>query len=125
MANTPKKRTKKRTKKKKTKTKKKISQKLQFVKILTGMLIVITLVVLAALLTRYLMLKKHPIDSVVHHRPSRLAGTQKLTFEIYPQKDTPSSKQKQKPETPFTGGLPKIAIIICLLYTSPSPRDHG
>jgi polysaccharide deacetylase 2 family uncharacterized protein YibQ len=108
MANTPK----KRTKKKKTKTKKKISQKLQFVKILIGLLIVIVLVVLAALLTRHLMLKKHPIDSEVYHQPSQLAETQKPTFEIYPKKDIPSSKQKQGPVTPFTAGLPKIAIII-------------
>ena len=108
MAKTPK----KRTKKKKKKTKKKTSQKLQFVKILIGMLIVITLVVLAALLTRYLMLQKHPINSVVYHQPSRLTGTQKQTFEIYPKKDTPSTKQKQRPEAPFTAGLPKIAIII-------------
>ncbi len=107
MAKAPKKRT-----KKKTPPKKRNTQKLQFFKILIGMFIVIALVVLAGLLTRSLMLKKHPIDSVVRHQLSGQNGTQKLTFEIYPKKDTPSSKQKQRPETPFTGNLPKIALIV-------------
>jgi polysaccharide deacetylase 2 family uncharacterized protein YibQ len=108
MANT----TKKRTKKKKKKTKRNNAQTLQLVMILVGILIVIVLVVLAGVLTRYLMIKKHPIDSVVRHQSSRKAVTEKLTFEIYPKKDTPSSKQKEKPKAPFTGSLPKIAIII-------------
>ena len=103
---------KKRTPKKKKKTKKNKSQKLQFVKILIGMLIVIVLVVLAGLLSHYLMLKKHPLDSVTGHQPSKLADSQKPTFEIYPKKDFLSTKQKQKPAAPFTGRLPKIAIII-------------
>ena len=108
MAKTPK----KRSKKKKKKTKKKTSPKLQFIKILIGMLIVITLVVLAALLTRYLMLKKHPIDSVVSHEPSRLVKTQKPTFEIYPKKELPPLKKSSKPPISKPGQLPKVAIII-------------
>jgi polysaccharide deacetylase 2 family uncharacterized protein YibQ len=103
---------KKRTPPKKKKTKKKNSQKIQFVKIFIGMLVVIVLVVLAGLLTHYLMLKKHPIDSVAGHQPSKPTDSPKLTFEIYPKKDILSTKQKQKPKAPFTGSLPKIAIII-------------
>lgn len=106
MANTPRKRT------KKTKTKKKKAQTLHFFKILTGMLIVIALVVLAGLLTRHLMIKKHPADSVVRRQPSRKAAAQKPIFEIYPKKDIPSSKQEEKPKPPIAGSLPKIAIII-------------
>jgi polysaccharide deacetylase 2 family uncharacterized protein YibQ len=108
MAKTPK----KRTPKKKKKIKKKNYQKLQFVKILIGVLIVIALGVLAGLLVLCLMPKKHPVGSVAGQLPSTPPASQKLTFEIYPNKDIPSSKQRQTPEAPFAGGLPKIAIII-------------
>lgn len=97
---------------KKKKTKKKNSGKLQLVKILLGLLVLIVLVLLAGLLMRYLLLKRHPLDLVKHYPVLQRSGIKKPTFEIYPTTDTPSEKQKQAPVEPFTGALPKVALII-------------
>lgn len=105
-------RTKKKRPTQKRKTKKRNSRNLQLVKILTGMLVLVCLVALAGLLTRFLILKKHPLDSARRHPGLQRSITKKPTFEIYPKTDTPSAKQQQKPKTPFIGTLPKIALII-------------
>jgi len=86
--------------------------KLQFVKIAIGVLILVLLMVLAGLLTRHFLFKKHPISPLAGRRIHVPGDKSKPAFEIYPKTDTPSSKQTKKPEVPFTGTLPKIAIII-------------
>ena len=107
-----KKKTKKGNPSKKKKSKKNDLVKLQFIKIAIGLLILVLLVVLAGLLARHFLFKKRPMASLADRQIHAPTDTSKLTFEIYPKTDTPSSKQAKKPEVPFEGTLPKIAIII-------------
>jgi len=86
-------------KKKKARPRKKKSSaskslKPQFLRIFTGISILIILVVTAALIADYLIEKKPSIPS----------------FEVYPKEDVPSRKPKAVPVVP--GRLPKVVIIV-------------
>ncbi|RLB85496.1 MAG: hypothetical protein DRH24_01950 [Deltaproteobacteria bacterium] len=97
----------KRQKKTKRKPSKKRSQKTNLMKALAGLGVLIILVIIAGVCTRYLFLQKRPVESVVKPR-----ATKTPRFEVYSKKEVPPHKPILKPAPRIQKKLPKIAIII-------------
>ncbi len=57
-----------------------------------GLGVLIILVIIAGVLARHLLLRKHPIKPVVKPLATKIPR-----FEIYPEKDVPPHKPKPKP----------------------------
>lgn len=103
---------KRKTRKKKAKkqARKKISLTTSFIKVFSGLVILLILVVIAGFLAHHFMLRKPPVKSL---QPSEKAPIpESPTFEIYPKKEIPPDKPELKPETGISDKLPKVAIII-------------
>ena len=82
-------------------------QKTHLIRAFVGLGILIILVVIAGVVARHLILRKHPIEPVVKPQVTKAPR-----FEIYPKEEIPPSKPISKPTPPLTKKLPKIAIII-------------
>lgn len=91
----------------KRKPSKKRSSKTNLMKALAGLGVLIILVIIAGVLARHLLLRKHPIKPVVKPRAAKIPQ-----FEIYPEKEVPPHKPILKPVPGIPKELPKIAIII-------------
>jgi len=76
-------------------------------KALAGLGVLIILVIIAGVCTRYLFLQKRPVESVVKPR-----ATKTPRFEVYSKKEVPPHKPILKPAPRIQKKLPKIAIII-------------
>jgi len=72
-----------------------------------GLGVLIVLVIIAGVLARHLLLRKHPTEPVV-----KLRATKIPRFEVYPEKEVPPRKPIPKPVPAIPKELPKIAIII-------------
>lgn len=107
---TKQKRRKKPSKRRKSKQKKALSA--QFFKILIGLFSLLVLVSAAGLLTNHILRHKHAADMIGRNENKQPSEVATFPFEIYPQEEFPSTKSKTRPDSSFTGKLPKIAIII-------------
>ena len=94
------------------KLKKKKDQSSQFVRVLIGLLVLVILVLVAGFLTHRLLRQSQPLKSLARHQELESWDASELPFELYPQEEIPSTKSTTEPAIPFTGKLPKIAIII-------------
>jgi len=101
------KKTTKRNKKPKKKPRKKNHLKTHLIRAFAGIGVLIILVVLAAIITNQIILRKHPIESVVKPR-----GFTTPKFEIYPKEEIIPRKPIFTPTPESLEKLPKIAIII-------------
>jgi hypothetical protein len=91
----------------KRKPSKKKSSKTNLMRAVAGLGVLIILVIIAGVLARHLLLRKHPIKPVVKPRATKIPR-----FEIYPEKEVPPHKPIPKPVPGIPKELPKIAIII-------------
>jgi len=91
----------------KRKPSKKRSSKTNLMRAVAGLGLLIILVIIAGVLARHLLLRKHPIKPVV-----KPCATKIPRFEIYPEKEVPPHKPIPKPVPAIPKKLPKIAIII-------------
>ncbi len=91
----------------KRKPNKKKSPKTNLMRAVAGLGVLIILVIIAGVLTRHLLLRKHPVEPVVKPRATKIPR-----FEVYPEKEVPPHKPIPKAVPAIPKKLPKIAIII-------------
>lgn len=92
---------------KKTKSSKKKYPFQQVIKIFLGLGVLLVLVILAGVLTNYLLTNRHPVRRAGNTFEKSQHQTPDIQFEIYPERDIPLVKEKKPLKT-----LPRIAIII-------------
>jgi polysaccharide deacetylase 2 family uncharacterized protein YibQ len=92
---------------KKTKSAKKKNSFQQVIKIFLGLGVLLVLVILAGVLTNYLLTNRHPVRRAENAFEKSRHQTSDIRFEIYPERDIPLVKEKKPLKT-----LPRIAIII-------------
>jgi hypothetical protein len=93
--------------KSKRKPSNKRSQKTNLIRAVAGLGVLIFLIIIAGVLARHLLLRKHPIEPIVKPRTTKIPR-----FEVYPEKEVPPHKPIRKPVPAIPKELPKIAIII-------------
>jgi uncharacterized protein len=91
----------------KRKPSKKKFPKTNLMRAVAGLGVLIVLVIIAGLLARHLLSRKHSIEPVVKSRATKIPR-----FEVYPEKEVPPHKPIPKPVPAIPKELPKIAIII-------------
>ena len=91
----------------KRKPSKKKSPKTNLMRAVAGLGVLIILVIIASVLARHLLSRKHPIEPIVKSR-----ATKTPRFEVYPEKEVPPHKPIPKTVPEIPKKLPKIAIII-------------
>lgn len=108
----PSKRRPKRPVKKKTKSAKKKIRFQQVIKIFLCLAVLLVLVILAGVLTNYLLTNRHPIRRVGDRFEKSQPHTPDIQFEIYPERDIPLLKEKKPAKTIPLETSPRIAIIV-------------
>jgi len=108
----PSKRTKKRTATAKRKKTKKNNRSRQYLKIPVGLIILTVLILIAGVLTHYMLIKRRPITLLANDGGKAQTHIPTPQFEIYPSKDFPRPKPETTPLLKPDNGLPRVAIIL-------------